>query len=207
MQMLDSVWLIKGLVLGFSIAAPVGPIGIVCIRRTLSQGMLNGFAAGLGAATADAFYGSAAAFGLTIITDLFLENSLYLRIIGSLFLFYLGYSTFIAKPAHKSESAYQDGWIKACLSTFFLTITNPMTILSFGAVFAGLGIVGTKGDYISSFILVGGVFLGSSLWWFLLSGTIQLLRHTFNYQRLIWVNRVSGIIIAGFGVISFLGLL
>lgn len=195
------------MMLGFSIAAPVGPIGILCIRRTLSQGMPNGFAAGLGAATADAFYGSAAAFGLTMITTLLLENSLYLHIAGSVFLFYLGYNTLIAKPAQKMETVYQEGWIRAYLSTFFLTITNPMTILSFGAVFAGLGMIDTKENDLSSCLLVMGVFLGSSIWWFILSGTVYLLRNKFNYQGLIWVNRISGALILGFGIISFLGLL
>ena len=203
--MLDSMWLIKGLLLGFSIAAPVGPIGILCIRRTLTQGMRNGLAAGLGAATADAFYGSIAAFGLTVITNLFVDNSLYFRIVGSGFLFYLGYGTFIAKPAPIKEEVYQDGWIRAYLTTFFLTITNPMTILSFSAVFAGFGIVDAKDDFFSSCLLVTGVFLGSCLWWFMLSGTVQLLRHRFNYQRLIWVNRISGTLIVGFAIVSFLG--
>lgn len=205
--MIDIVWLIKGMILGFSIAAPVGPIGILCIRRTLSQGMSNGFAAGLGAATADAFYGSAAAFGLTMITTLLLENSLYLHIAGVFFLFYLGYNTLMAKPAQTRDTLYHEGWIRAYLSTFFLTITNPMTILSFGAVFAGLGMIDTKGNSLSSCLLVMGVFLGSSIWWFTLSGTVYLFRNKFNYQGLIWVNRISGALILGFGIISFLGLL
>ncbi len=203
--MLDSLWLVKGLLLGFSIAAPVGPIGILCIRRTLTQGMRNGLAAGLGAATADAFYGSIAAFGFTIITTIFVDHSLSLRIIGSGFLGYLGYSTFIAKPASMKEEVYQDGWVRAFLTTFFLTITNPMTILSFSAVFAGFGIGDATSGLFSSYLLVAGVFLGSCLWWFLLSGMVQLLRHRFNYQRLIWVNRISGTLIIGFAVISFLG--
>ncbi|SFL48785.1 LysE family translocator [Pelosinus propionicus] len=205
--MLDLIWLVKGLILGFSIAAPVGPIGILCIRRTLTQGMRTGLAAGLGAATADLFYGSIAAFGLTIITNVFVDNSLYFRIVGSGFLFYLGYGTFIDKPASIKEEIYQDGWIRAYLTTFFLTITNPMTILSFSAVFAGFGMIDAKDDFLSSCLLVTGVFLGSCLWWFILSGMVHLLRHRFNYQRLIWVNRMSGILIIGFAIVSFLGLL
>lgn len=205
--MLDLIWLVKGLILGFCIAAPVGPIGILCIRRTLTQGMRTGLAAGLGAATADLFYGSIAAFGLTIITNVFVDNSLYFRIVGSGFLFYLGYGTFIDKPASIKEEVYQDGWIRAYLTTFFLTITNPMTILSFSAVFAGFGMIDAKDDFLSSCLLVTGVFLGSCLWWFILSGMVHLLRHRFNYQRLIWVNRMSGILIIGFAIVSFLGLL
>jgi len=204
---MDIALLINGFILGFSIAAPVGPIGILCIRRTLTKGMLNGLAAGLGAATADACYGSVAAFGLTIITSLLVENNLYLRIMGSAFLFYLGYTTFIAKPAEQREDIYNNGWISAYFSTFFLTITNPLTILSFTAIFAGLGMTSTKGSHFSSGLLVVGVFLGSIMWWLILSGGVHILRNKFDYKRLIWVNRLSGILISGFGIISLLGLL
>jgi threonine/homoserine/homoserine lactone efflux protein len=203
----DTALLVNGFILGFSIAAPVGPIGILCIRRTLTKGMLNGLAAGLGAATADACYGSVAAFGLTIITSLLVENNLYLHIMGSVFLFYLGYTTFIAKPAEQQINTYNKGWISAYFSTFFLTITNPLTILSFAAIFAGLGIISMKGSYLSSGLLVLGVFLGSSMWWLILSGGVHVLRNKFDYKRLIWVNRLSGILICGFGIISLLGLL
>lgn len=204
--MMDTAILINGFILGFSIAAPVGPIGILCIRRTLNKGMLNGLAAGLGAATADACYGSVAAFGLTIVTSLLIENSVSLRIIGSLFLFYLGYTTFMAKPAKQQEMSYSNEWISAYFTTFFLTITNPLTILSFAAIFAGLG-VSMKGSNLSSELLILGVFLGSSLWWFILSGSVHILRNKFEYKRLIWVNRLSGIVIFGFGIISLFSLL
>lgn len=203
----DTAVLMKGLMLGFSIAAPVGPIGILCIRRTLAKGMLDGVAAGLGAATADAFYGSAAVFGLTIITDLLLKSSLYLHIIGSFFLFYLGCTTFMAKPAGQRENTDHKGWISAYFSTFFLTITNPLTILSFAAIFASLGMVNMKGSYLSAGLLVLGVFLGSTMWWLILSGGVYILRNKFNYKRLIWINRLSGVLICGFGIVSLRGLL
>jgi threonine/homoserine/homoserine lactone efflux protein len=202
---MDVSLLINGFILGFSIAAPVGPIGILCIRRTLTRGMLNGLAAGLGAATADACYGSLAAFGLTIITNLLVENNLYLRIMGSAFLFYLGYTTFIARPIDQRKNTYNKGWISAYLSTFFLTITNPLTILSFAAVFAGLGMISMRGSYFSSGLLVIGVFLGSSVWWLILSGSVHMLRKKFDYGQLIWVNRLSGVLICVFGIISLLG--
>jgi threonine/homoserine/homoserine lactone efflux protein len=206
-MLMDTALLIKGFILGFSIAAPVGPIGILCIRRTLTKGMLNGAAAGLGAATADAFYGSAAAFGLTLITNLLLENSLYLHIVGSIFLFYLGYTTFMARPAEQQENTDDKGWIRAYCSTFFLTITNPLTVLSFAAIFAGFGMTSMQGSHLSAGLLVLGVFLGSTMWWLILSAGVYMLRNKFNYKRLIWVNRLSGILICGFGFVSLLGLL
>lgn len=204
---MDIVLLVKGFILGFSIAAPVGPIGVLCIRRTLTKGMLNGFAAGLGAATADAFYGSVAAFGLTVITNFLLEYNLFLHMAGSVFLFYLGYTTFIAKPAAQRQNVYHDGMAKAYFSTFLLTITNPLTILSFVAVFAGLGAIGTRGGYVSSGLLVAGVFAGSSVWWLILSGTIHIVRSKFDAKHLTWINQLSGIVILGFGITSLLALL
>lgn len=202
---MDTIFLFKGLLLGFSIAAPVGPIGVLCIRRTLERGILHGFASGVGAATADAFYGSVAAFGLTVISDILLANSLYLRIAGSFFLFYLGCTTFVAKPAEKAARAQEGSVSSAYFSTVFLTITNPMTILAFGAVFAGLGVnrLNESGGF-SAVLLVVGVFCGSSLWWLLLSGTVNLFRAKFDYRQLIWVNRLSGSIILGFGFASLL---
>lgn len=196
--------MIKGIILGFSIAAPVGPIGLLCIRRTLSNGMLSGFLSGLGAATADAIYGCIAAFGVTAISVFLFEHQMYVRLIGGLFLLYLGYTTYISIPAQVAAQAAGKGLFGAYTSAFFLTLTNPMTIMSFGAVFAGLGVGTAGGDYILAGVLVFGVFLGSALWWLLLSGTVNTLRSKFDPARFIWVNRLSGVIIAGFGILSLM---
>jgi threonine/homoserine/homoserine lactone efflux protein len=195
---------IQGVVLGVSIAAPVGPIGVLCIRRTLAHGMLNGLISGLGAATADAIYGVIAVFGVSAVSVLLLDYQIYLRCIGGLFLLYIGCITFQAMPA-SAEGAGKlsnKGLLRAYLSTMLLTITNPMTILSFAAIFTGLGI-GTQGiKYISAFFLVGGVFIGSILWWLCLSGMVNLLRHNFSRKRLKLINKLSGLVIIGFGIFS-----
>ncbi|HEY3424564.1 MAG TPA: LysE family transporter [Negativicutes bacterium] len=195
---------IKGVLLGFSIAAPVGPIGVLCIRRTLTQGMLNGLISGLGAATADAFYGCIAAFGLTIISNFLLQQQLYLQIIGGVFLLYLGYTTFRSKPAAKARAAKNSGLIGAYISTVALTLTNPLTIMMFLAIFAGMGVGGTS-DIVAG-LLVFGIFVGSALWWLTLSGSVNLLRDKFNSNCLIWINRLSGLIILAFGLSSLLTL-
>src|SRR3989304_1757190 len=127
---------LRSFIIGISIAAPVGPIGVLCIRRTLSHGKLAGFLSGLGAASADMLYGAIAAFGLTVIINLLVENAFWLQIIGGGFLLYLGIKTFLEKPAEHAAQAKQDGYFSMFLSTFFLTITNPITILSFAAIFA-----------------------------------------------------------------------
>lgn len=190
---------LQGLILGFSIAAPVGPIGVLCIRRTLAEGRASGFAAGLGAATADAIYGSIAAFGLTLISGMLVDQKLWLGLLGGGFLCYLGVRTFFAQPSQQAALAQGQGLLGAYTSTFFLTLTNPMTILSFMAVFAGL--VRGSSDYRSAAMLVLGVFLGSAMWWLSLSGGVSLLRARFDLNAMQWVNRISGIIIIGFGLL------
>jgi len=196
------LFLLKGIALGFSIAAPVGPIGLLCIRRTLANGMGSGFMSGLGAATADAIYGFIAAFGISAVSILLVDNQYYLRLIGGVFLLYLGYTTFKSMPSDVVANASGTGLIGAYTSTLFLTITNPMTIMSFAAVFAGLGVGAIGENYISSFFLVIGVFIGSMLWWLFLSGMVNMLRHNLDQKRLKLVNQFSGIIITFFGIFS-----
>lgn len=192
---------LQGLIIGFSIAAPVGPIGVLCIRRTLVGGRTIGFLSGLGAATADAVYGSIAGFGLTFIASFLLDQQLWFSLVGGVFLCYLGVKTFLTPPAKTAAPAKDGGLWGAYGSTFFLTLTNPATILSFAAVFAGLGLANTSRSYITAGILVLGVFLGSALWWLLLSGGVGLLRRQITPVWLGWVNKLSGAIITGFGLI------
>ena len=198
---MENIFFIKGVILGFSIAAPVGPIGVLCIRRTLSNGLLNGFLSGLGTATADAIYGCIAAFGLTVVSTFLINSQFYLHLIGGLFLLYLGYKTFQSVPAEIAAKANGKGLFGSYTSAFFLTLTNPLTIMSFAAVFAGLGI-GTAGGEFASALLVLGVFIGSMLWWLFLSGTVNLLRTRFDKKRLHWVNQISGVVITAFGILS-----
>ncbi|NJL37607.1 MAG: LysE family transporter [Leptolyngbyaceae cyanobacterium RM2_2_4] len=199
---MDIGFLGRGLILGFSIAAPVGPIGVLCIRRTLTEGLASGFLSGLGAATADAIYGCIAGFGLTFVADLLVEQTLWIRLIGGLFLCYLGVKTILSKPAEAAISGKSRSLFTAYASTVVLTLTNPATILSFAAVFAGLGLASAGGNYAAAGILVLGVFLGSALWWCLLSGGVSVLRRRFNAEGLQWLNRISGAILLAFGAIA-----
>ena len=191
---------LRGLIIGFSIAAPVGPIGVLCIRRTLAEGRLRGFLSGMGAASADMVYGAVAAFGLTAIQDVLLGQSGWLRIVGGIFLLVLGVKTFFSKPAERAAKFSRGGLFGAYISTFFLTITNPLTILLFLAIFAGLRLAETNGDYASATLMVLGVFLGSAAWWLALSMGVSLLREKFTPVLLTWVNHLAGVIIFGFGM-------
>ena len=193
-------YLLKGLLIGFSIAAPVGPIGVLCIRRTLAEGRISGLFSGLGAATADAVYGSIAGFGLTLVSSFLLDQQSWIRLIGGSFLLYLGIKTFGNQPAENVAETQNRGMLSAYISTFFLTLTNPITILSFAAIFAGLGLGAAAGDYVSAGILILGVFLGSATWWIILSWGVSLFRQQFNQHAMRWVNRLSGLIILAFGI-------
>lgn len=203
---MNSSFLLRGLVIGFSIAAPVGPIGVLCIRRTLAEGRVAGLLSGLGAATADAIYGFVAGFGLTYVSNILVGYQAWIRLLGGLFLCYLGLRTFFSKPAEGAVQATRGGLLGGYASTFFLTLTNPMTIISFAAVFAGLGIGSATGDYGSAALLVLGVFAGSAAWWLLLSGGVSFFRSRFSPRSLSWVNRAAGVIILGFGLLAVLSL-
>ncbi|MGJ3245777.1 MAG: LysE family translocator [Elainellaceae cyanobacterium] len=199
---MDIEFFLRGLVIGFLIAAPVGPIGVLCIRRTLAYGLASGFVSGMGAATADAVYGCIAGFGLTFISSILVEQAIWIRLIGGAFLCYLGIKTVLAKPANEVASTTPTGLATAYASTVLLTLTNPTTILSFAAVFAGFGLASQSGNYLTASLLVLGVFIGSAVWWLVLSGGVSLLRHSFNAEGLRWLNRISGAILLTFGIIA-----
>ncbi|MEK6751764.1 MAG: LysE family transporter [Chloroflexota bacterium] len=194
---------LRAFLIGISIAAPVGPIGVLCIRRTLSNGKLAGFLSGLGAATADMLYGAMAAFGLTIISSFLVENAFWLQLFGGLFLLYLGIKTFLEKPAEQAAQTRQGGYFSMYLSTFFLTITNPITILSFAAIFAGTMI----GQNVNSpFVMVAGVFAGSAGWWLALNFGVGLMRERLNQYHMAWINRISGAVIFLFGIYALINM-
>ena len=195
----------RGTLLGFSIAAPVGPIGVLCIRRTLAEGRATGLATGLGAAVADGLYGAAAAFGLTWLTEALVGHATWIRLAGGLFLLYLGIATFLAKPASEAAQAGGAGLAGAFGSTFVLTLTNPMTMLSFVAVFAGLGLGAAGAGAGAAAVLVAGVVVGSAAWWLLLSAGVDRLRHRFDANAMGWVNRISGVVIMAFAAWSLMG--
>ena len=202
----EAGFLLRGLVLGFSIAAPVGPIGVLCIRRTLAEGRRMGFATGMGAAAADGLYGLVAGLGLSSVTQLLTGQQRWIRLIGGLFLLALGARTFFSRPAGEAAAASGGGLAAAFGTTFLLTITNPMTILSFVAAFAGLGLGAATTGPTTAVLLVTGVVAGSAAWWLTLSGAVGALRDRFDARALTWVNRVSGAIIVGFGVAALASL-
>ena len=203
---MDPTFLARGLVVGFTIAAAVGPISLLTMRRTIAHGRVYGLVSGLGVAAADASYGAIAAFGLTAITGVLVGARTTLALAGGAFLVWLAIRTIRARPtAAAAETDERPGLAPAFLSIYGLTMTNPMTILSFGGMFAGLGLGGRGG--LDAALLTLGVFLGSSLWWVGLTAVVGRLRDRITPAVLIWINRVSGAVLLAFGVLAILAAL
>jgi threonine/homoserine/homoserine lactone efflux protein len=203
---MDIALLVRSVVIGFLIAAPVGPIGVLVIRRTLTDGRVAGLVTGLGAATADALYGAIAAFGLTIVSSVVLSQQFWIRLVGGLFLCYLGTRTLAAHPGARAARAAGRTLLQAYTATLILTLTNPVTILAFAAIFAGLGVTMTPNSSSAAAMTVLGVFVGSTLWWVVLTGAAALLRARLTPAIMHGVNRVSGVIILGFGLVALVSL-
>lgn len=202
---MDPSLFLRGAVLGFTIAAAVGPISLLVIRRTLAEGRLVGLVSGLGVATADGTYGAIAAFGLTALTDLLVDGRRVLGLVGGAFLLWLAWRTFRAVPAEAATAGAvgrRGGLPGAYLSTLGLTLTNPVTILSFAALFVGLGV--TSGSAAGAALLTAGVFAGSAAWWVVLIGVVGALRSRVTPAGLRRVNVVSGLLIGAFAIVALI---
>jgi len=202
---MELTFFLKGIAIGFIMAIPIGPIGIMCIRKTLTEGRLSGLIIGLGAATADLFYGCVAVFGLTVISDTLSDQRIWIRIVGGALLLFLGIKTFRAQPKDPKLKISGSGRLRSYFTVVVLTLTNPLTIFAFIAVFAAFGL-GDGLSFFSAVVLVAGVFIGSCLWFFLLTSGTILFRKKLDLVGLKWVNKIAGIliIISGFIVIGSL---
>jgi threonine/homoserine/homoserine lactone efflux protein len=197
---------LRGLAMGLAIAAPVGAIGVLCIRRTLRGGRAIGIATGLGAATADGVYGAVAAFGVTAISAALVGARGWLGLAGGILLVYLGVRTIAAEPAkEQSERREPKTLMAAWSSTLLLTLGNPTTILMFVGVFAALGLAAQGTGLAGPVVLVVGVFFGSLAWWLILSTAVASVRHRLSPDTMVWIDRVSGAVIVAFGVVAVVG--
>jgi threonine/homoserine/homoserine lactone efflux protein len=201
--MMDAGLLLRGTILGFSIAAPVGPIGVLVIRESMTTGRKAGLLTGLGAATADGLYGLVGGLGLTAVSTLLVSHATALRIVGGLFMLWLGVRTFFSVPSSTAAIGDARAGGRIYLTGLLLTVTNPMTILSFAAMFAGMGLGSEmNGSSTGIVALVAGVLVGSSAWWLVLSSAASLAGRKLTAARLRWVNRCSGLIVAAFGTLA-----
>lgn len=193
---------LRGLIIGFTIAAAVGPISLLVIRRTIEHGRVYGFASGLGVATADATYGAIAAFGLTALTGLLVSGRVVLGLVGGVIIALLGIRTMVSRPGTIAADAERPGLVGAFASIYALTMTNPMTILSFAAVFAGIGLVSGSATFLDAAVVTLGVWAGSTLWWIVLTGIVGWLRGRVSTRALLWINRISGAALVAFGIVA-----
>jgi threonine/homoserine/homoserine lactone efflux protein len=190
-----------GIIIGFAIAAPVGPVGVLCAQRTITRGPVAGLVSGLGAAVADSIFGMIAAFGLSIVAEWIFEHQIWVRLVGGIFLLVLGVRILGTRPPASAASApSNDNAVKHFVSTFVLTITNPITILSFAGIFAAFGVIERIATLAQGWILVAGVFVGSSLWWLLIALAAGLFRRWISHEGMRYVSITSAIIMLAFGV-------
>lgn len=192
----------KGLMAGLAIAAPVGPINVLCASRTLTRGRMSGLLSGLGAATADALYGSIAGFSITLVIDFLTREEFWIRVIGGLLLVGIG-CLYFRRPPQSLKVQKDEGGHSDFISALLLTLTNPTTVLSFLAVLTALGMGGHRAWWLT-FLLVGGIFCGSMLWWVILVTLVNWLRDRFNESSLRWMNRIAGLSIGAFGLFTFI---
>lgn len=193
--------LLKGLLAGLAIAAPVGPVNVLCVSRTLSKGWRGALASGLGAAAADAFYGAIAGFSITFVIQLLIREEFWIRLIGGILLIGVGVLYYFKEPVSLDTQEKVATKRSDFASAFLLTLTNPTTVLSFLAVLAALH-VGHESWWLTC-LLVSGIFLGSLLWWMILIATVNRFRRHFNDRAFSWMNRVAGLAIGSFGAFTF----
>ena len=191
----------RGVATGLIIAAPVGPVNVLCMQRTLEKGWRSGVVSGLGAAAADTIYGSIAAFSVTLVIDFLLREQFWIRLVGGSLLILIGVWYYLRKPPTLHGKKRDEATNSDFVSTFLLTATNPTTVLSFIAVLATLGMKEQRAVWMTV-LLIGGIFVGSMMWWIILTITVGALRRKIDDRTMVWMNRVAGFAIGGFGVVN-----
>ncbi len=203
---MDIGFLIKAIIVGFLASVPLGPVGVLCIQRTINKGRGSGLFSGMGAATVDAFFALVAALGLTYIINFIEEQQFFIQLIGGAIIIFLGVKIFNTNPIQqiRKHRRKKKRLIEDYFSVLFLTLSNPLAIFLFVAAFAGMSIVTPKDSYIKSSFIVAGVFVGAMFWWAILTFLINMFRKRFRLKQLWWINKSAGIIIIIFGVVAML---
>lgn len=200
---MDITFIIKGIAIGILVSVPVGPVAVLAIQRSLNKGFKSGFITGIGAASADIIYAIIAGFSITFISDFLIENQTYIRIIGGVFLVFIGYKIFTSNPAKQIRKHKTKGhnYYKDFLTSFFVTVSNPLTIIAFGAIFASFHMVNDKSASFSVIILIITVFSGALLWWVSLISIVTIFKNKIRLRNLLWINRITGLLIILFATL------
>jgi len=198
----------KGLIVGLMVTIPLGPIGVLCIQRTLNKGRVSGFVSGLGASAADAIFAVIAGFGISYIISFVKAQQVYFQIFGGLIVMFLGIHIFYTNPVRqlRLQRMNKNRLHHDFLSVFFLTITNPLAILLFLAMFAGINVSDHEINAFGLSSLVGGVLAGSAGWWFLVSFIISIFRERIRLRNIWWMNKVAGAIVFVLGILAFISI-
>lgn len=201
--------LIKGIIIGLVASIPLGPIGVICIQRTINKGRISGFVSGLGAASADTIFATIAGFSLSYIINFIEERQLIIEFIGGIIVVLLGLKTFYTNPVSqlKRHKKKKNKLIEDFISVLLLTITNPFAIFFFVALFAAAGIVHHNQSFGMSSVALIGVFLGGTLWWYTLTSLVNLFRHKFRLKQLWWINKIAGSVIFLLGALAIVNAL
>jgi len=199
-------FLIKGIIVGFLASIPLGPVGVLCIQRTINKGRTSGLFSGMGAATVDAFFALVAALGLTFIINFIEEQQFYIQMIGGGVLIFLGTRIFNTNPIQqiRRHRKKKNKLIEDFISVFFLTLSNPLAVFLFVAAFAGIGVVTSKDSSVKSSLIIAGVFIGATIWWASLTFFVDLFRKKFRLKQLWWINKIAGVLIIVFGIAAML---
>jgi threonine/homoserine/homoserine lactone efflux protein len=204
----DIEFLIKGLIVGFLASIPLGPVGVLCIQRTINKGRFSGFVSGLGAVTVDSFFALVAALGLTYIINFIEQQQFFIQLIGGGVLIFLGARIFNTNPIKqiRKHRRKKNNFIEDYFSVLFLTLSNPLAVFLFIAAFAGLGMVSSNDSNMKSSLIILGVSLGAMLWWSTLTFFVDLFRKHFRLKQLWWINKIAGILIIVFGVAAMISI-
>ncbi len=200
---MDLLVIIKGISTGIAVSAPLGPIGVLCIQRTMNKGFMSGFISGMGAAAADIVYAVIAGFSITLIKDFLEANQMPIRIIAGFFLIFVGVKIFMSNPAKQIRKLRAKGnrYFTDFATSFLVTVSNPITILAFGALFTGFNTVEQGTDTIVIIALIASVFIGALLWWLCLIAIVSIVRRKIRLRNLLWINRITGALIVVFAVV------
>ena len=196
---MDGNLFIQGIIIGLTLAVPVGPISLLCIHRSVTDGRLHGIVSGIGVASADSFYAAVSFLGLTVISGLIIAQQFFFRFLAGFVLIFVGIRVFLSLPAVASDQAGHETYLKDYLSTAAITIANPLTLLFFMVIVPGFGVVIHGSSVLSAVEFVSGVFLGSVAWWVILCGSVGTVRTRIGGEYLGLINRISGILISCFG--------
>lgn len=184
----------EGIIIGIAVSIPLGPLGMLCIKRTVNKNWKSGFISGLGIASSDTFYAVIAGFSLSMIINFIKSYEIYFKVFGAVMVILLGLYIFMSNPTKDIQKFKRKGtsYIQDFLTAFFLTVSNPLSIFIFIAIFSSYSLVLQLSQLFEALLIIGGIFLGGASWWFMLTGLANMFKHKLTINTLWWANKIIG---------------